>query len=42
MSLIGRFIDQILPVGSITLIGPTGSAKPTDRAAARHIIVKLH
>ena len=42
MSLIGRFIDQILPVGSITLIKRTVREKPTARAAARSATVKLH
>jgi cyclopropane-fatty-acyl-phospholipid synthase len=42
MSLIGRFIDQILPVGSITIVGPDGKRETHGPGGGRHIIVKLH
>jgi cyclopropane-fatty-acyl-phospholipid synthase len=42
MSLIGRFIDQILPVGSITLIQPDGRKETYGPGGGRHVTVKLH
>jgi cyclopropane-fatty-acyl-phospholipid synthase len=42
MSLIGRFIDQLLPVGSITLVQPDGSKATHGPGGGRHITVKLH
>ena len=42
MSLIGRFIDQILPVGSITLVKADGSRETHGPGGGRHVTVKLH
>ena len=42
MSLIGRFIDRILPVGSITLIKPDGSRETHGPGGGKHVTVKLH
>jgi len=42
MSLIGRFIDQILPVGSITLILPDGSKEKHGPGGGRHVTVRFH
>ena len=42
MSLIGRFIDQILPVGSITLVSADGSKETYGPGGGRHLTVKLH
>jgi len=42
MSLIGRFIDQILPVGSITLIGADGQRRTHGPGGGMHITVRLH
>jgi cyclopropane-fatty-acyl-phospholipid synthase len=42
MSLIGRFIDQILPVGSITLIQADGSRGTYGPGGGKSITVKLH
>ena len=42
MSLLGRFIDQLLPVGSITLIKHDGSCETHGRGGGRHVTVKLH
>src|SRR4051794_21648416 len=42
MSLIGRFIDQILPVGSITIIGPAGKRDTYGPGGGQHVTVKLH
>ena len=42
MSLIGRFVDQILPVGSITLIQPDGSRETHGPGGGRHVTVKFH
>jgi cyclopropane-fatty-acyl-phospholipid synthase len=42
MSLIGRFIDQLLPVGSITLVQPDGSRETHGPGGGRQITVKLH
>ena len=42
MSLIGRFIDQILPVGSITVIHPDGSRETRGPGDGKHVTVRLH
>jgi cyclopropane-fatty-acyl-phospholipid synthase len=42
MSLLGRFIDQLLPVGSITLIQPDGRQETHGPGGGKHIGVKLH
>jgi cyclopropane-fatty-acyl-phospholipid synthase len=42
MSLIGRFIDQILPVGSITVIQPGGETGTYGPGGGKHVTVKLH
>ena len=42
MSLIGRYIDQILPVGSITVIWADGSRKTYGRGGGKHLTVKFH
>ena len=42
MSLIGRFIDQILPVGSITLIQSDGSSGTYGPGGGKSATVKLH
>jgi cyclopropane-fatty-acyl-phospholipid synthase len=42
MSLIGRFIDQILPVGSITLVQPDGRRETRGPGGGKHVTVKLH
>jgi cyclopropane-fatty-acyl-phospholipid synthase len=42
MSLLGRFIDQLLPVGSITLINPDGSKATHGGGGGKHVTVKLH
>jgi cyclopropane-fatty-acyl-phospholipid synthase len=42
MSLIGRFIDQLLPVGSITLIQPDGRRETHGPGGGKHVTVKLH
>jgi cyclopropane-fatty-acyl-phospholipid synthase len=42
MSLIGRFIDQILPVGSITLVQPDGQRETHGPGGGGHVTVKLH
>jgi cyclopropane-fatty-acyl-phospholipid synthase len=42
MSLIGKFIDQILPVGSITIVGPDGKRDTHGPGDGRHVTVKLH
>ncbi len=36
MSLIGRFIDQILPVGSITIVGPDGKRETHGPGGGKH------
>ena len=41
MSLLGRFIDQLLPVGSITLIQPDGRKETHGGGGGRHVTVKL-
>jgi cyclopropane-fatty-acyl-phospholipid synthase len=42
MSLIGRFIDQILPVGSITLVAADGKRETYGPGGGGHVTVKLH
>ena len=42
MSLIGRFIDQILPVGSITAIQPDGSRETYGPGGGKHVTVRFH
>jgi len=42
MSLIGRFIDQILPVGSITLVQPNGERATYGPGGGGHVTVRLH
>jgi cyclopropane-fatty-acyl-phospholipid synthase len=42
MSLIGKFIDQILPVGSITLVQPDGRRETHGPGGGKHVTVKLH
>src|SRR5881398_706112 len=42
MSLIGRFIDQLLPVGSITVIQPGGRRETHGPGGGKHITVRLH
>src|SRR5215213_4700168 len=42
MSLIGRFIDQILPVGSITLVQPDGRRETRGGGGGGHVTLKLH
>jgi len=42
MSLIGRFIDQILPLGSITIVNPDGSRATHGPGGGKHVTVKLH
>jgi cyclopropane-fatty-acyl-phospholipid synthase len=42
MSLLGRFIDQLLPVGSITLIKPGGSRETHGGGGGKHVTIKLH
>src|SRR5215217_3871397 len=42
MSLLGRFIDQILPVGSITLVQPGGRRETYGPGGGTHVTVKLH
>ena len=42
MSLIGRFIDRILSVGSITLIARDGSRETHGRGGGKHLTVKVH
>jgi len=42
MSLIGKFIDQILPVGSITIIGPDGRRETRGGGNGRHVTVRFH
>ena len=42
MSLIGRFIDQLLPVGSITAIQPDGQRGTYGPGGGRHVTVRLH
>ena len=42
MSLIGRFIDQLLPVGSITVIEPNGRTGTYGPGGTQHVTVRLH
>jgi cyclopropane-fatty-acyl-phospholipid synthase len=42
MSLIGRFIDQILPVGSITIIGSDGKRETHGPGGGKHVTVRFH
>lgn len=42
MSLIGRFIDQILPVGSITVVGPDGRRETHGPGGGKSVTVRLH
>ena len=42
MSLLGRFIDQILPVGSITIIQPDDRRETHGGGGGKHVTVKLH
>ena len=42
MSLIGRFIDQLLPVGSITIVQPGGERSTHGPGGGKHVTVKLH
>ncbi|NUT00095.1 MAG: class I SAM-dependent methyltransferase [Sphingomonas sp.] len=42
MVLIGRFIEQILPVGSITLIQPDGERATYGPGAGKHVTVRIH
>jgi cyclopropane-fatty-acyl-phospholipid synthase len=42
MSLMGRFIGQILPVGSITIVQPDGSRETLGPGGGKHVTVKLH
>ena len=42
MSLIGRYIDQILPVGSITVVQHDGKRQTYGPGGGKHVTVKLH
>jgi cyclopropane-fatty-acyl-phospholipid synthase len=42
MSLLGRFIDQLLPVGTITLVQPDGSRESRGGGGGKHLTVRLH
>ena len=42
MSLIGRFIDQLLPIGSITIVGSDGKRDTHGPGGGKHVTVKLH
>ena len=42
MSLIGRFIDQILPVGSITILSPDGKSETYGPGGGKHVTVRFH
>jgi cyclopropane-fatty-acyl-phospholipid synthase len=42
MSLIGRFIDQLLPVGSISVIEPNGHEGTYGPGGGQHVTVRLH
>jgi len=42
MSLIGRYIDQILPVGSITVVQHDGKRETYGPGGGKHVTVKLH
>jgi len=42
MSLIGRFIEQILPVGSITVLQPDGSRQTYGGGGGKHFTLRFH
>src|SRR5258708_22186477 len=42
MSLLGRFIDQILPVGNITIVQPDGRRETHGGGGGKHVTVKFH
>ena len=42
MALIGRFIEQILPVGSITILQADGSKNSYGPGGGKHVTVRLH
>ena len=42
MSLIGRYIDQILPVGSITVIQSNGARDTYGPGGGKHVTVRFH
>jgi cyclopropane-fatty-acyl-phospholipid synthase len=42
MALIGRYIDQILPVGSITVIQSNGSRATYGPGGGQHVTVRFH
>ena len=42
MSLLGRFVDQLLPVGSVTIIQPDDSRATYGPGGRGHVTVKLH
>ena len=42
MSLLGRFVDKLLPVGSITLIQPDGRKETHGPGGGKHITARLH
>ena len=42
MSLIGRFIDQILPVGSLTIIHADGRRETHGPGGGKHVTVRFH
>ncbi|QIK78528.1 class I SAM-dependent methyltransferase [Sphingomonas piscis] len=42
MSLIGRFIDQILPVGSLTIIQADGSQETHGGGGGKHLTIRFH
>ena len=41
MSLIGRFIDQILPAGSLTIIEPDGSRETYGPGGGKHVTIRF-
>ena len=42
MALIGRFIEQILPVGSITIVQADGGRETYGPGGGKHVAVRLH
>ena len=42
MALIGRFIEQILPVGSITVIQSNGTKATYGPGGGKHVTVRFH
>ena len=42
MSLIGRFIDQILPVGSLTIVHADGRRETHGPGGGKHVTVRFH